>query len=198
MSDELLSTAPGMTPLNKDELGGLVPTYISTQGELNALEQENILRAEAWLARPRKPQAVLTEKFFRQLHREMFGDVWRWAGAYRNTEKTIGIPWMQIPMAVKTMLENAKFQLENKVYDADELAARLHHRAVEIHAFPNGNGRHARYLCDALLHSLGLEPFTWGAKEDLGKASKARSTYIAALKDADKKNFAPLFKFVRS
>ena len=198
MSTVKFEEAPGATPLNKDEAAGLLPTYISTQGELNALEQENILRAEHWLARPRKPEAILTEDFFRQLHREMFGDVWRWAGKYRTSEKTIGVPWSQVPTAVKNMLENARYQLEKKVYEPDELAARLHHRAVEVHAFANGNGRHARYLCDALLASLGREPFTWGARADLGHPGKARADYIAALREADQKRHGALLKFVRS
>ncbi len=35
--------APGATLLDPDEMNGLIPNYISTQGELNILEQENIL-----------------------------------------------------------------------------------------------------------------------------------------------------------
>lgn len=192
----------GATPLDSNETAGLIPTYISTQSELNALEQENILHAEAWLARKRSAEKILTEKFFRELHLKMFGDVWRWAGAYRNSEKSIGIPWNQIPMAVKNMLENAKFQIGEGVYPIEELCARLHHRIVEIHPFANGNGRHARYFVDALLDSLGEPKFTWGSKEnhtdELGKHGPARKKYIAALKEADRKNIEPLLKFVRT
>lgn len=198
MSADTFVTAPGATPLDKDEAAGLILTYISTQGELNAVEQENILKAELWLSKSRKPEAILTEKFYRQLHRQMFGEVWRWAGKYRTSEKSIGVSWTQVPTAVKTMLENAQYQLEKKVYEPDELAARLHHRAVEIHAFPNGNGRHARYLSDALLASLGIARFSWGANAELGKPGTARTAYISALKEADNKKFVSLLKFVRS
>jgi Fic-DOC domain mobile mystery protein B len=197
-----LEYPPGATPLNANESAGLIPTYISTQGELNALEQENILKAERWLARPRKPENILTEKFLRQLHQEMFGDVWRWAGQYRTSEKTIGVLWQQIPMALKNMLENTRYQIENKVYPVDEIAARLHHRIVEIHPFANGNGRHARYFVDALLEALGEKRFSWGSGSDhlgeLGKHGAARKAYIAALKEADRKVIAPLLAFVRS
>jgi Fic-DOC domain mobile mystery protein B len=198
MTADTFATAPGATPLAKDEAAGLIPTYISTQGELNAVEQENILKAELWLSHSRKPEGILSEKFMRQLHREMFGNVWRWAGKYRTSEKSIGVPWSQVPTAVKTMLDNARYQLENKVYEPDELAARLHHRAVEIHAFANGNGRHARYMSDALLQSLGNSRFSWGASAELGQPGTARTAYIAALKAADNKKFALLLKFVRS
>lgn len=39
---------PGATPLDADEMAALVPTSISTQEELNAFEQANILDAELW------------------------------------------------------------------------------------------------------------------------------------------------------
>lgn len=198
LSADTFVTVPGATPLDKNEAAGLIPSYVSTQGELNAVEQENILKAELWLARDRKPEAILSEKFFRQLHREMFREVWRWAGSYRTSEKSIGVPWMQVPTAVKSALANALYQLEHKVYEPDELAMRLHHRLVEIHAFANGNGRHARYLSDALLKSLGQPRFSWGARAELGQAGAARTAYIAALKDADRKNFTALMRFVRS
>lgn len=41
----------GATPLNPDELTGLIPNYISTQEELNTLERKNILEAEKWLSK---------------------------------------------------------------------------------------------------------------------------------------------------
>lgn len=191
----------GATPLDPDEMSGLIPTYISTQGELNALEQENILRAERWLARRRKTQDVLSESFLRRLHVEMFGDVWRWAGQFRSTDKTIGVPWSQVPTAVRTLLDNALHQVENHVYPLDELGARFHHRLVEIHPFANGNGRHARYMTDALLRSVGHPAFTWGAKKNphgIDRRGEVRDRYIACLKDADRRDIRPLLEFVRT
>lgn len=197
-----LEYPPGATPLDPNEIAGLIPNYISTQGELNAIEQENILRAEQWLARSRKTETILTEKFLRELHHKMFGDVWRWAGQYRTTDKSIGVPWQQITTAIKTMLDNTRYQIEKNIYPPDEIAARLHHRIVEIHPFANGNGRHARYYVDALLESLGKPRFTWGSGQEhlkeLSQHGSARQTYIAALKEADRKNMKPLLEFVRT
>jgi hypothetical protein len=39
---------PGATPLDPNELDGLIPDYITTQAELNALERENITEATTW------------------------------------------------------------------------------------------------------------------------------------------------------
>jgi hypothetical protein len=45
------SHAPGATPLDPDELEALIPEYISTQGELNAWEQRNIIGGQEWALR---------------------------------------------------------------------------------------------------------------------------------------------------
>lgn len=37
------------TSLDPDEMNGLIPDYISTQGELNSLEKENIKNAIKWV-----------------------------------------------------------------------------------------------------------------------------------------------------
>lgn len=192
---------PGATPLNPNEAEGLIPTYISTQNELNALEQENILKAEKWLGRTRSIDDVLTEGFLLRLHIEMFGDVWRWAGKYRTSDKSIGIHWQQIPTAIRTFLDNTRYQIENKIYSYDELGTRFHHRLVEIHPFANGNGRHSRYATDALLKALHQPTFTWGTLKDkkgIDRFGETREHYIACLKLADQKNIKPLMEFVRS
>jgi fido (protein-threonine AMPylation protein) len=79
----------------------------------------------------------------------------------------------------------------------DEAAARLHHKLVEIHPFPNGNGRHAREVADLVLLLLGQEPFSWG-KAGLVEVSRTRRAYIDALIEADHGNYRPLYGFVRS
>jgi fido (protein-threonine AMPylation protein) len=86
---------PGSTPLNRDELDGLKPDYITTQGQLNELEQENILRAKLW-ADKKKNIDILTVSFLFDFHRRMLKDVWTWAGQMRQSEKTIGVPRNQI------------------------------------------------------------------------------------------------------
>lgn len=59
------------------------------RGELNEAEQENILEAEdRAFARRRN---VLNADFLNRLHGRMFGNVWKWAGKFRRTEKHIGV-----------------------------------------------------------------------------------------------------------
>ena len=90
----------GATPLDPEEEQGLLITHITTKGELDSWEQENILEASRWAASGRKKN-VLTVEFIRDLHRRMFGNVWRWAGEYRTTGKNIGVPADQINLPAK-------------------------------------------------------------------------------------------------
>jgi fido (protein-threonine AMPylation protein) len=72
--DPLLPLGDGHTPLDGDDREGLKLTYITTRSELNEAEQENILRARHGRRHPTL-QALLDDKYLRDLHRAMFGDV---------------------------------------------------------------------------------------------------------------------------
>lgn len=190
------SHAPGATPLDPDEIDGLLPSHIRTQEELNEWEQANIGRALAWVASARRRDA-LAEVFLRELHRRMFRDTWRWAGSFRSTERNIGVAPEQIAPRLRDLLDDTRYWLKHGTYPIDEAAARFHHRLVSIHCFANGNGRHARLMTDLLLVSQGEEPFSWG-REDLVHAGDARNRYLAALRAADVHDLTKLLAFVRS
>lgn len=182
------------TPLTDDEKKGLIPTYITTRGELNQAEQRNILKAQRWAFS--KPRDVLDVRFLCELHKRMFRDVWKWAGTFRTTERNIGIDAWSISTELHKLVEDAKAQIEYTSYPPDEIAARFHHRLVAIHPFANGNGRHGRMAADLLAVKLGRERFAWG-QHDLTSAGDNRTQYIAALRAADKHDMAPLLAFMR-
>ena len=179
----------GATPLDPDEAEDLLPSHIRTRGELNVWEQENILVAASWIRRTRV--AALDEVTIRELHRKMFSETWRWAGRFRTSDKTIGIHWPQIPVAVRNFVEDGRLWLEKKVFSPGEAAIRLHHRLVHIHPFPNGNGRHARLWCDLLLSQIGRPSIDWGGVK-LDAAGDQRKAYIRALWKADDGDIQPL------
>src|SRR5690606_31929350 len=93
----------------------------------------------------------------------MFGDVWRWAGTQRRRATNIGVEPGQIPEQLKQALDDARFWHDHDTFVADERAARLHRRVVEVHPFPNGNGRCTRLLADLYLLTIGEPSFTWGS-----------------------------------
>jgi Fic-DOC domain mobile mystery protein B len=183
------------TPLTPEETRGLIPAYIADRRDLNEAEQANIERAQEWaLNRRRDP---LSEKFVKDLHRRMLGDVWRWAGKFRTSERNIGIANWEIPVALRKLLDDAKAWIEYNTYPPDEIAVRFHHRLVHIHPFPNGNGRHSRLMADLLVMRLGRERFSWG-RESLRDAGAMRQRYIAALQAADNHDIDPLLAFARA
>jgi Fic-DOC domain mobile mystery protein B len=195
--DNLFETDDASTPLAEEEKEGLIPSWLTFRHELNAVEQENILLAEQWAFSGRKRE-IFTEKFIRDLHKRMFGKVWKWAGTFRQTARNIGVDAWKIAPDLKTLLEDARYWIEHHTYPPDEIAARFHHRLVWIHPFPNGNGRMSRLMTDILLQTQLQQPrFSWGSA-NLVDISQTRQQYVQSLRAADGGQIQPLLDFVRS
>src|SRR5450432_2557337 len=90
------------TPLTPEAVRGLIPAHIAYRYELNEAEQRNILQAQDWALNHRRE--LLNEKFVKELHRRMLGDVWRWAGKFRTSERNLGIAHYEIPMGMRHLL----------------------------------------------------------------------------------------------
>ena len=192
-----INSNAGETPLDPNEINGLLLPHISTREELDRWEMENILEALEWLEK-NSPKAILNAGFIKELHRRMFCNIWKWAGKFRQSDKTIGEAWYQIPMLIDNLFKDTKYWIIQKKNTNDEIAVYFHHRLVLIHPFTNGNGRHARLMTDLLLENiLKAERFTWGSKIDINNKD-ARKIYIDSLREADNLNFGPLLEFVRS
>ena len=185
------------TPLAPEEREGLRQSWITHRRDLNEAEQENILKGAAW-ARRRRGDAgnLLNDRFVLDLHGRMFGDVWKWAGVYRQTERNLGIAAYRVPVEIRALLDDVQFWIERNTYPPDEVAVRLHHRLVAIHPFANGNGRHARLMADLLAEKLGRAALTWGGAS-LAHEGELRRRYIDALQAADGHDIGPLLAFAR-
>lgn len=194
-----LKYGPGQTPLEEEEIEGLKIPTVTTRGELDEFEQQNIEQAVQWvLMHTFTSQKIFTEVFVKELHRRMYGDVWTWAGIFRKTEKNIGGPHWRISVELKALLDDAVYWMNHEVYVPDEMAVRFKHRLVSIHCFPNGNGRHSRLMADVIIEKIYHRPvFTWGAA-DIIKEGQARTAYIQAIRKADAGDIFPLLEFARS
>jgi len=197
---DLYKQPVGATSLDPDEVEGLIPSHIVNREQLNALEQENIIQAQFWLNGARFKK-INTEAMLRKLHKQMFGEVWKWAGTFRQTGKNIGVDAYKIAVELKNLCDDVDTWIEFSSYSNTEIAVRFHHRLVFIHLFPNGNGRHARLATDVLLAKQLNEPiFTWGkaslGQNSLDKAGVIRSNYIKALRMADAGDYSALLAFV--
>ena len=193
--DPLVPIGEGQTPLSPDDLDGLIPSYISTRGELVEAEQRSIARA---LVGERPPvEVLLDDSYLRELHRSMFADVWRWAGRYRLIETNIGVAPEAIAGSVRDVVGDVASWIEQATFDHDEIAVRFHHRLVQVHPFPNGNGRLSRIAADLLVMDLGEPRFTWGSNLDASTAD-LRTRYLSALRSADAGNVDPIVDFART
>jgi len=196
MTDPLFeSDDDANTPLTAEEREQLIPSYITLRHELNEAEQVNIGKALRWANARRRD--VLDQDFLSDLHKRMFGDVWRWAGRYRTTARNIGVDAYRIAMEVRQTIDDARYWVDHETYSSDEIAVRYSHRLVAIHPYPNGNGRFSRLVGDLLAHQLSQPPFTWG-RANLVDAGETRARYIEALRAADNHDISSLLLFARS
>jgi len=189
----------GQTPIDDDEKEGLKIKTISTREELDEFEQANIQQAVEWTLKTTfSKEEILTEDFILLVHKKMFGEVWEWAGTKRKTNKNIGVDKHQITIEIKNLFEDCKYWIDNKTYQPDEIAVRFSHRVVQVHVFPNGNGRHSRLMADILISHIFKKPvFTWG-RSNLSKSGDSRKKYLDALHKADEGIMKPLITFARS
>ncbi|HYM96537.1 MAG TPA: mobile mystery protein B [Candidatus Sulfotelmatobacter sp.] len=191
--------APGATPLSPEDLEGLkLPA--TTHGELNELEAANIRQGQEWALRARSTRIpdMLSDQYVRRLHKQMYGEVWAWAGQYRRSDKNIGVTHTTIWPELRVVYEDARYWIEHGGWAPDEVVIRLHHRLVKVHPFPNGNGRHARMMADlVLLRHFRAQRLPWGGNT-LGNADPRRRQYITALQAADGNDYGPLLEFCRS
>lgn len=195
-----LRDVPDSTPLTPEDLEGLKLGWVTTWDELNLVETSNIERAVQWAYRgPRKPVSsvadLLTVTFSDRLHRQMFEDVWTWAGQRRQRQTNIGVEPAHITTQMKLAFDDGLYWHANETYEPTEIAVRIHHRLVSVHPYPNGNGRQTRMMADMYLHISGHPRLTWGGGEPLGSKTINRSEYIDALRAATNHDIEPLIAF---
>lgn len=185
----------GATPI--DDISGLKldTSRVYTLDDIYTFEAKNIRKAtiKYLIERPSKKLAPFTFEWMLKLHKEMFGDVWDWAGKLRQVELSIGVKAYMVSSELKKLVDDLAFWDEHKSFDVVETAARIHHRAVQIHPFKNGNGRWSRMIANIYLLQNGLAPTKW--QEDLlSKENPHRDEYIQALKLADNGDYSKLIK----
>jgi len=183
----------GETPL--DDISGLKIEGITTRSELDEAEAENILEAFLkYTVNTEQLSAIRFDTLFlQQLHKDMFGNVWSWAGEFRTTQTSIGTEAVNIRQALYRLMDDLAFWETSWEYE--DTAVKLHHSLVKIHPFLNGNGRCARLFTDLWLLSIGKDMLEWG-NEDIDKVNISRAEYIRALQEADHGNYDYLKRFM--
>jgi Fic-DOC domain mobile mystery protein B len=194
LSKELNKDLPyGSTPYNDDISGLKLEIKIGqvlTRNDIYLAEAENIRQVimKYLTDIPTKDEAPFNLSWMLELHKEMFYDVWEWAGTKRNTELSLGIDKNQILIQLRNLCDDISYWEKNQTYALDEIGARIHYNAVRIHPFLNGNGRWSRMLCNIYLMQNSLNPIKWQENE-LSKDNPMRKHYIDCIKKADDGDF---------
>ncbi len=115
----------------------------------------------------------------------MFGDVWEYAGKFRQEDLNIGIKWQNIIREMYQLEQDLVFWEENGTYDIFARSVRIPHRAVYIHPFDGGNGRWSRLLGNIYLKQNDHQLVKWPEETFGTEESVARDAYLSAIKKAD-------------
>lgn len=179
----------GETSLSDEEAEALIPAVRELLGaparradlyDLEQLIQDDV--ADTWwstlLDLDVPMRDLLDDHFVRDLHRQLYGPIWAWAGRQRSRETNIGVAPAQIAVELRNALDDLYFRW---AHDEDLtprwLGIATHAALVRIHPFVDGNGRVTRLLADLvyLCGQSGGEPihaYDWDVD---------RSRYIALL-----------------
>jgi Fic-DOC domain mobile mystery protein B len=195
MPPEPLSGAGDEAPISLQEQDRIVPS-LSTRAQLREVERMGIHEARIWSMRPvvLARSDLLSEPFIRDLHRRMFGGIWRGAGRYRAADGEGGWEARRIAEGIRMFLDDAEGWLRFATFPVHETAVRLHHRLIAVRPWTEGNRRHARLLADIVVAAQGEPPLTWGAGVP---AAVAGARYLDAIRAADAGKMADLVAFAR-
>lgn len=186
----------GSTPLDHDQIKGIRFAHLTTMGELDELEDENIQKGLEWLNR-QKGEDYLSTEFLCKLHEKLFSDVWKWAGKFRTVEVNISkYRAYDVGPQLKMFFEDVKLWISVGKMSWDEISAEMHHRLVTIHPFPNGNGRTTRIFTE-YVQRRHQQPVTSWRSSLAETPEERRKSYIKALRSADKGDFGPLIDFMK-
>ena len=190
MAEDLMRRSEeGQTPI--EDLSGLIPK-IKMRQELDALEFANINQARVKYLLD-KSLKRLSVGFLMEVHKNMFLEVWEWAGrARKGGGKNIGVPSHHIIPELGRLIAELDSWEKERMFVL-EIVVRIHHRLTWIHPFENGNGRWARLICDIYMRSKELPIIEWPSDPKQMK-EVFRPKYLAALKAGDKGDFQPFLE----
>lgn len=137
----------GETPLSGDELDALLPHVVNTLGM--PIRKADVFDLEAAVLQDVAERLIadvfngdltldelLTDQFLRDLHRQLYGDIWAWAGRWRSREVNIGVAPEQITVELRTAMDNIRYRWQNSTdWSARDLGIATHadpcaHRSI--------------------------------------------------------------------
>lgn len=155
-----LTPGYGGTRLPADELSALLPQVVEVldkpirMADVYDLEQavqeqvaEDLLTA-AFVGSLHLDD-LLSDYFLRELHARLYGDIWVWAGRWRQHEANIGVAPEQVAVELRNAIDSIRYRWsQTNDWTPRELGMVVHAETVRVHPFADGNGRTTRLLAD--------------------------------------------------
>lgn len=174
---------------------------IRSTREMAARESQALLAATEQLAGEIRVDQRFTAEDIRQMHRTWLGELYSWAGEYRqvNVSKE-GFVFAAAREVPRLMSDFERGPLADftpcRAAELDQQARALgvvHGELVLIHPFREGNGRCARLLATLMGLQAGLPPLDFSGLEGRGK-----SRYFAAIEAALGQDYEPITSLFRA
>lgn len=138
-------------------------------------------------------EALLEPGFLRNLHEQLYGSIWQWAGQNRRHLLNIGVDPAYVALELRTAIEAIRYRWgHTEDWSARELGVAAHAECVRVHPFVDGNGRSTRVYADLLFLAAqdtdDVELYDW---------SFDKNEYIRLLREYDQhRNPAALAAFI--
>jgi cell filamentation protein len=168
---------------------------------MDRAEYESLLRAQSIYLEKIGPETRFTARTICDMHRDWLGDIYDWAGKYRDVELQKGdFRWPPAYLVAQNMASLEKGLLAEHtpcrpgaLTNVARRMAIVHSELLLIHPFRDGNGRVARWLADLMAMQAGLPLPDYGFA---GKGEKARQQeYLSAVRAGYVEEFDPLAAF---
>lgn len=92
--------------------------------------------------------ALLTDSFLRDLHAQLYQDVWSWAGLLRKSELKLGVAPGQVAVELRAPMDTIRYRWEHTSdwTAASSALSRMPRRSGSIHSLMGTGGRLAYSL----------------------------------------------------
>ena len=186
-----MSDNTSWTPFPDDNLLGLTDKSL-----INEYEAKGITKAELFIF-GLDTEIEISTNLILDIHKTAFGELYDWAGKWRNVNVTVGqlVPPepVQIIHLMYQFIDNLNFKISiSKTQDeVIEALVYAHYEFVRIHPFNNGNGRTGRLLMNLVTMKFGYKPL-----ELYKRQGDSRKLYIQSMQQADKGDFVLLMSLI--
>jgi len=186
-----MSDNTSWTPFPDDNLLGLTDKNL-----INEYEAKGITKAELFVF-GLDTEIEISTTIILDIHKTAFGELYDWAGKWRNVNVTVGqlVPPepAQIIHLMYQFIDNLNFKISiSKTQDeVIEALVYAHYEFVRIHPFNNGNGRTGRLLMNLVTMKFGYKPL-----ELYKRQGESRKLYIQSMQQADKGDFELLMSLI--